>query len=212
MDGGERGVCGVGRRLGLGPGGHVWWEDADACWPGWQAGDARLAAVGSVAALPGWLRAAAPDAADGVLHALAGLGARHGGDQVAAAAVLAFALLPGAAALARRLADLSPRIDDAVAAELWLQVRGFPFQRRRRVAANVLADVRRGVLREVGWRGALPRSDRAWARATVLDPQAPFWTAAADATADVGVAPLSSAEELWELLAWGCERGGDHRR
>jgi hypothetical protein len=113
--------------------------------------DSRLAAVtGGVEGLRQWLRRADPAAADDVLHGLAGLGSPTGADSLLAARVLAWALLPGASALARRLASLTPDIDAIVAAQLWLEIRSFPWPRLRKVAANILANTRVGVLRECG--------------------------------------------------------------
>ena len=60
---------------------------------------------------------------------MATLGSPSGADDLAAASVLAWALLPGACALAHRLRGLSPRIDEVVAAQLWLEIRSFPWHR-----------------------------------------------------------------------------------
>ena len=66
---------------------------------------------------------------------IAGLAAQHDGDDVPAAAVLAWLLVPGASLLANRLTTLSPAIDQLVAAQLWIEVRTFgtgPGPARRR--------------------------------------------------------------------------------
>jgi hypothetical protein len=47
-----------------------------------------------------------------------------------------------------------------VAEQLWLQVRSFPWQRRRKVAANILFDVRKGVLTDMGVPDLQPASQR----------------------------------------------------
>src|SRR5688572_13220878 len=107
-----------------------------------------LARVRDPRSLPGWLAAGPRAHAGDVLHALAKVGSPSGADDLAAASVLAWALLPGACALAHRLHGLSPRIDEVVAAQLWLEVRSFPWHRLRKVAANILANTRAGVLRE----------------------------------------------------------------
>jgi hypothetical protein len=63
----------------------------------------------------------------GWLHALATLAAADGGNDVAAAAALACALMPGACILANRLRTLAVQIDQIVAAQLWVEVRTFPW-------------------------------------------------------------------------------------
>ena len=85
-----------------------------------------------------------------MLWELARLASPSGGDDVAAAGALAWLLLPGACATAHRLRSLTPRIDEVVAAQLWLEVREFAWQRLGKVAANIVMNVRRGVLRELG--------------------------------------------------------------
>ena len=72
------------------------------------------------------------------LGALSGLAAQHDGDDVAAAAALAWLLVPGACLLANRLATLSPVVDELVAAQLWIQARTFGPGGGRRVAASIL--------------------------------------------------------------------------
>jgi hypothetical protein len=143
-----------------------------------------------------WLAAARPAEADDVLHALAILGSPSGGDNLAAASVLAWALLPGACALAHRLYALSPRIDEVVAAQLWLEIRSFPWQRLHRVAGNILASTRAGVLREYGVRSQLQRTDKAWSSTRLVDPSANFWARHVDR---LDTLP-SAGDELLELL------------
>lgn len=133
-----------------------WMDAAERCWPVWVEQDPRLAAVPSFAGLRGWLRSVDPAGADAVLHAVATLGARSWGDCPLAASVLAWALLPGACSLARQLVTLTPRIDEMVAAQLWIEVRSFPWERLCKVAANIL-DTRAGVLRECGVRSQVER-------------------------------------------------------
>src|SRR3954453_23451828 len=170
-------------------------------WDSWVVWDSRLAAVtGGVKGLRPWLRRADPAAADDVLHGLAGLGSPSGGDSLLAARVLAWALLPGASALARRLASLTPDIDAIVAAQLWLEIRSFPWRRLRKVAANILANTRVGVLRECGVASQLHRGDRVWAQSRLVAPQAAVW-------ADLEAASSrTAAEELSAVLDWACDR------
>ena len=99
----------------------------------------RVLVVDELADLPAWLRAADWAEADRVLLALAQLSAPDGGDDVAATAALAWVLLPGASLLAFRLGRLSRRIDEILAAQLWVEARTFPWQRGHKVAANILS-------------------------------------------------------------------------
>jgi hypothetical protein len=107
------------------------------------------------------------------LQALARLASPAGGDSVPAAGVLAWVLLPGACSVARRLRSLSLRIDELVAAQLWIEVRSFPWQRLWKVAANILGNLRVAVLLDCGVPSQVQRSDRTWAR-TGPDPGS--WT------------------------------------
>lgn len=94
-------------------------------------------------------RSAPPEAKDRVLVALAG---RVASDEVAVR-TLVQVLLPGARALAGRLGWMgsSEACAGLVVSELWARVRTYPFERRpQRVAANVLGDVRRELLRSEG--------------------------------------------------------------
>ena len=163
-------------------------------WAGWVDQFPRLARAGDLRSLRGWLAGAEPAEADEVLHTLATLGSPSGADDLAAASVLAWALLPGACALAHRLRGLSPRIDELVAAQLWLEIRSFPWHRLHKVAANILANTRAGVLRECGARSQTKRADKAWTNTYVVDPAASFWN-----RHTAGLGPVSSAAD--ELLA-----------
>ena len=131
----------VATHLGLDPASTAFIE-LEQHWAAWVDQFPRLARAGDFHALRGWLAAAEPAEADEVLHTLATLGSPSGADDLAAASVLAWALLPGACALAHRLRGLSPRIDEVVAAQLWLEIRSFPWHRLHKVAANILANTR----------------------------------------------------------------------
>ena len=174
--------------------GHNWasWADRFPC----------LSGVGGVRSLRAWLRAAGPAEADEVLHALVTLASPSGGDDASAAAIVAWALLPGASVLAQRLKTLSPRIDQIVAAQLWIEIRTFPWRRLRKVAANILANTRTGVLRECGAHRQIERVDRTWSHARLVDPTAVFWTRVC-AQDD---ASQSAAHELAEVLQWARAR------
>ncbi len=89
---------------------------ARTAWAVWRRHDPRLAVVDDLLDLPGWIRSADRDDVDDVLHELARLGSPTGGDDVVAAGALAWVLLPGASLVAHRLRDMTPRIDECVAA------------------------------------------------------------------------------------------------
>jgi hypothetical protein len=185
----------VATHLGLNPATTAFIE-LEKHWACWVDQFPRLARAGEFHALRGWLAAAQPTEADEVLHTLATLGSPSGADDLAAASVLAWALLPGACALAHRLRGLSPRIDEVVAAQLWLEIRSFPWHRLHKVAANILANTRAAVLRECGARSQTKRADKAWAHTDLVDPTANFWNRHA-----AGLDPVpSAADELLALL------------
>lgn len=176
---------------------------AEDRWPRWTEVEPALAVTPGVPGLRDWLRAAPPADADDVLLALVTVAAPDGGDDVAAAAVVAWALLPGACVLANRLRTLTPRIDEVVAAQLWVEIRTFAWRRLRKVAANILLDTRVGVLRECGVVSQVRRVDRTWSSATPLPPDADVW--AAYVGRDEGPT-TGAARELSELLEWACTR------
>jgi hypothetical protein len=157
-----------------------------------------MSGIGGVGSLRCWLRAAEPAAADEVLHALVTLASPSGGDDASAAAVVAWALLPGASVLAQRLRTLSPRIDEMVAGQLWIEIRTFQWQRLRKVAANILANTRTGVLRECGAHSQIERVDRTWSSVRLVDPTAIFWSRVCTQED----ASDSAADELVEVLEW----------
>lgn len=171
-------------------------------WGSWVRAEPALAVLDGVRGLRPWLRGAAPCDADEVLLALAALGAVDGADDVAAAATLAWSLLPGACVLAHRLRTLTPEIDAVVAAQPWTEARTFPHRRLRKVAANVLMNTRAGVLRECGVPTQLERVDRTWSRTVPVDPTGVFFAAVASTPPE---ASATAADELLDVLDWACE-------
>ncbi|MEP7369851.1 MAG: hypothetical protein ABI662_09365 [Dermatophilaceae bacterium] len=139
---------------------------AHQSWGRWVAEQAELGVVSQLADLPAWLTAH-PGERNTVLGALSGLAAQDEGDDVAAAGALAWLLVPGASLLASRLATLSPIIDQLVAAQLWIEVRTFGHGRGRRVAATILGNTRKRVLRDLGVRA---HTELAWQRCLLIDP------------------------------------------
>lgn len=95
-----------------------------------------------------WLRGTSPvDCA--VRYDLAVLAAETGGDDVDAALVLAWAMLPAACRVARGLADLDERIDELVASQLWIEVRTYNWRSGTHVAGTIRANLRRHLLRDL---------------------------------------------------------------
>ena len=121
--------------------------EARQLWQDWVEQDPRLASAPAVDGLRDWSRLVGIDAADEVLHALVRIGSPSGRDCRPAAWVVAWALLPGAIAVARQ-APAGPETDALVASQLWLEIRQFPWWRHRKVAGNVLANMRSVLARE----------------------------------------------------------------
>src|SRR5215212_4313453 len=129
--------------------------EARQLWQDWVEQDPRLASAPAVDRLRDWLMLVGIDAADEVLHALVQIGSPSGRDCRPAAWVVAWALLPGAIAVARR-APAGPETDALVASQLWLEIRQFPWWRHQKVAGNVLANMRsvlarQGMLKRPSW-------------------------------------------------------------
>ena len=133
----------VAAHLGVGDPDRGLLGEARRCWPAWAGEHPSLGVVADLVDLQGWTYSVGRARADEVLHTLAMLASPSGGDDTAAAGALAWLLLPGACGIAWRLQQLSERIDETVAAELWVEVRSFPWQRLRKVAANILLNTRR---------------------------------------------------------------------
>lgn len=144
-------------------------------WAQWTEQQPRLKVVG-YDKLSDWLRTSPPAEVDEVLHALATLAATDGGDDVAAAAVLARALLPGACALVRKLRHLQGDPQLLVAAQLWIEVRSFEWRTLHKVAPNILHNTRTGCLRVAGTGSYITRADRTWSLTDPVDPSAFFWS------------------------------------
>ncbi|MBK9696728.1 MAG: hypothetical protein IPO80_04745 [Propionibacteriaceae bacterium] len=165
----------------------------------WVAAQADALPHGDLHSLRRWLRETDPQVVDRFLVSVAGWAAVDGGNDVMAAKLLAWALLPGAARLARELRVLSAEVDHLVASRLWIEVRTFPWQRRSRVAAWILRQTKNGVLADCQVPSRLRRHDPAW---FMVDPS-PRSMAAIPAA----VAPLDSRGELLLLLEWAVEEG-----
>ena len=117
----------------------------------WAAAEPALAGIGTVGELAEIVHNGGdPARADELLGALVRLAAVDGGNEEDAALLVAHLLGNGSRKLALQLRDLSADIDDLLAGELWLQIRAFPWRRRRRAyAKSLLLDTRLAVLAEL---------------------------------------------------------------
>lgn len=119
-------------------------------WRQWQDTHPVLTVCDDLLGLPGWVEQSTPEETNRVLLALAELGAADGGDDPAATVALLWLLLPGAVGIARALMPLSERIDELVAAQLWICARTVSWAKGVRVAATVLMNTRREVMTDLG--------------------------------------------------------------
>lgn len=170
-------------------------------WGKWQSEHPALQVVEALDDLPAWL-ADQPDRcrADEVLLALAELSSPEGADDVAATGALTWLLLPGAITVAASLDPIAPQVDELLAAALWVEARTFPWQRGRRVAANILMNARKSVMRDLGLGAA---SGATWGRSTVVDSHE-IQDLCDQLPGDAGPSPEA---ELRSLLDWACRRG-----
>lgn len=123
-------------------------------WPQWQVTEPALESIGGIRELRDWLSTADAATSDTVLVPLARMAsAGHDTeDAVLAGAVLAWVLVPGATRVAQRLAGGGiAYLDQAVAAQLWIEVRTSAHLQHK-VAANILLNTRAGLLDDCGLR------------------------------------------------------------
>lgn len=168
-------------------------------WSTWQAEHPVLRTVEDLADLPDHVCGADRAEADATLLALAELSSPEGGDDVAATGVLAWLLLPGVSLLAARMATLTPTIDEVLAAQLWVEARTFPWRRGHRVAANILMNTRKTVMRDLGVGDA---AEGSWARCAAVDPIEGPWSHMVAAPVEI-----PPERELAVLLESACRDG-----
>jgi len=129
-------------------------ERVERCgrWPLWVAAEPVLASVSGLEEVEAIAADRGdPQRSDVLLAALVRLGAVDGGNDQDAAHAVALLLAGGMARVAGQLRNLSENIDEMVAGQVWLQIRAFPWSRRRRaIASNILMDARRAVLADLG--------------------------------------------------------------
>ena len=162
-------------------------------WATWVAIEPRLGVVADPTRLDAWRRAAEPALANDVFLGLARLAAFDGADDRDAALVLAWFLLPTALRVRRRLGLNDDRVDEVLAAQLWVEVRGLPWRRPHWVAAKVAGQLREGVLLDCG---ASTHHQPRRLSTVSLGP--------VDPADDRLVEDDDPAVELAELLAWAC--------
>jgi hypothetical protein len=120
-------------------------------WADWVAVEPRLGQVRRPSEVAAWRRHANPKDSNEMLLGLARLAAFDGGDDRDAALVLAWLLLPIVLRVRRELEWLNVTgLDDAIAAQLWLEVRSIRWRSPHRVAFQLASDVREGVLVDSG--------------------------------------------------------------
>ena len=211
---------GVEELLGLG-------EDSDLLaearqrWDAWAEIDARLSVVEDFDALLRHVKSSTTEDADTCLLALAMLAAPDGGDDIAAAAALAKALMPGVCILASRLTvQLSQRrwyptgstergpvstcVNERVAAQLWLEARSFPWRRLTKVGGNILMNTRAKVLWECEDRQQLERFDRTWSHTSPVGGWAGRDDKMQPGIGARGADDESAFEVLMDVLHWAC--------
>lgn len=173
------------------------------CWGRWSERVPALGCVPVPEELGAWRRSAPSDVTDRVLRGLAELAAKDGGDDTEAATVLAWLMVPGvlryvSAGLAgQRDADVQ------VAAQLWIEVRSFPWRTTGRVAGNILWRLRKAVLAEFGDRGQLENRDRTLAR-TYLDLSIDLLRASHN---EEDTTAADARDDVLAVLEWGRRQG-----
>jgi hypothetical protein len=169
-------------------------------WPGWVEQVPELALLADPAQIDAWRRTAPAHVVDRVLHGLAELAGRDGGDDRDAAQVLAWLMMPAALRLSEELTEADPDIDEHIAACLWIEVRTVASRPTARVAASLAWRLRRQVFMELGDRARIEsHGDKTLARTILADDLA--------TTSDLRVDPDDPTirEELAAVLAWASD-------
>lgn len=168
----------------------------------WADAEPTLAGVGGIEDLARLTtRGSDPDRCDEVLGALVRRATAAGGDDADAVLVLLHLLAPGVNTMVSRLRDLDTAGDlvTVVVGQLAVEIRQFPWQRRRRAyALSLLLDTRRAVLRELGIRRGTA------AREVLVDGDLYWWESTLDAVP--GPEEPGAREELADFLTWATRR------
>lgn len=140
-------------------------QEIRAEWPRWQDAEPALAVVADIAALPRWIKQAAPIERDAVFAGLRRL-AEH---DPRAYVALGWLLVPGASLVAGRLRRLTDAIDDVVAGQLWIQICEHDPAVDRYVATTILRRVERESMAELGLGELAKRRDPTWASSVLIE-------------------------------------------
>lgn len=137
---------------------------ARAAWVRWSTERPQLRTVEDLTDMHEWTRSVSSREANEILGVLASMTDR----EPEAITALMWALIPGAEALARRLADLPGDSEGLVAGQLWIEASQAHLLRTRSVAGAILARTRREVSAELGVGDLATRRDRVWAEAVCV--------------------------------------------
>lgn len=132
-------------------------QDARAAWRRWVNRRLVHGVAHDLASLPEWTLST-PAGANQVLGVLASLTET----EPEAVTALVWVLLPGAEAIAGKLADLHPDIDGMVAGQLWIEATDAHRHRSSKVAAAILGTTRREVCADLGVGDLARRRDLIW--------------------------------------------------
>lgn len=166
-------------------------------WPDWVKARPVLRAV-DLSDVRRWLRRGDAKRVGEVMHALAWLSATDGGDDLEAATVVAWMMVPVAGKVANELHTMSSEIDALVASQLWIEVRTVNWRASSRVAGNIGKSLRRNLLRGAGLDPSRPVSVE-----PVPWPDLTEWMLSADGQN----AAEDPEQTLLAVLDWGVEHG-----
>ena len=166
-------------------------------WAGWSDGLSAAPQL-RVEEVPGWLRTARFEESNEALRLLAREGSETGGNDIEAATLLAWVLLPAACRVAFEVSALArdDTVDQVVASQLWLEIRTFRWRTSAMVVGTLRRNLRKHVLAELGFTEPDPRAPR-----TVLLEDSEWESIEAPGR------PESAAEELAALLEVGVRTG-----
>lgn len=173
------------------------------CWGRWSEQVPALGCVPVPGELGAWRKSAPAEVTDRVLRGLAELAATDGGNDTDAAMVLAWLMVPGVLRYVSAGLAGQPDADVQVAAQLWIEVRSFPWRTTGRVAGNILWRLRKAVLAEFGDRGQLENRDRTLAR-TFLDLSVDLLRASHN---DEDTTAADARDDVLAILEWGRAHG-----
>ena len=154
----------VADRLGLDDPDCTQMHAARTAWVRWSTERPELRVVEDLTDIHMWTRSVSSGEANEMLGVLASMT----DSEPEAITALMWALLPGAEALARRLADLPGDSEGLVAGQLWIEASQAHLLRTRSVAGAILACTRREVSAELGVGDLATRRDRVWAEAVCV--------------------------------------------